>query len=243
MHEPEDLVPGAAIRRTIERVARAPELRPVATALVIVAACWGFLELADEVREGDTASFDARVLEVLRRPDDPRVPIGPPWLVQSGRDLTSFGSPTILLLAIAAVSGFLALGRERMLLGLVLASGLGAMTINAALKAGYARARPVLVPHLTEVADTGFPSGHAMGSAAVYLSLGLLLARVLRRRIEKTYAIASAMLLTLLVGASRVYLGVHYPTDVLAGWLAGIAWALACGAVAEWIDRRRRRRS
>jgi undecaprenyl-diphosphatase len=130
-----------------------------------------------------------------------------------------------------------------MLLGLVLASGLGAMTINAALKAGYARARPVLVPHLTEVADTSFPSGHAMGSAAVYLSLGLLLARVLRRRIEKTYAIASAMLLTLLVGASRVYLGVHYPTDVLAGWLAGIAWALACGAVAEWIDRRRRRRS
>jgi undecaprenyl-diphosphatase len=89
-----------------------------------------------------------------------------------------------------------------------------------------------------EVSTSSFPSGHAMSSAAVYLSLGLLLAKIHHRRREKIYILAAAMLLTFVVGVTRVYLGVHYPTDVLAGWMAGIAWALACGFVAEFFERR-----
>jgi len=227
----------------LERWARVPELRRMAIALLVVAGVWGFFEIADEVGEGGTDSFDALVLESLRRSDEPGVPIGPRWLAASAVEVTALGSSTVLLLAIAAVAGFLALVRERVLIALVLVSGIGAMLLAWGLKAAFARARPDLVPHLTDDwAYASFPSGHAMASAAVYLSLGLLVARTRTRRIEKTYLVACAMLLALLVGSTRVYLGVHYPTDVLAGWLGGIAWALACGIAAEWIDRRRRGR-
>jgi undecaprenyl-diphosphatase len=217
---------------------RHPEQRHLVVVLLVIAACWGFVELAGEMVEGSTQPFDEGVLRALRRPDDPATPRGPGWLVQTGRDLTALGGSTVLLLVIAATAGYLALGRHFRTMGLVLVSGLGGMLVNLALKYVLARERPTLVPHLMEVSTPSFPSGHAMLSAAVYLSLGLLVARIHPRRREKAYIMGVAILATVLVGLTRVYLGVHYPTDVMAGWLAGAAWALACGLVVQLLEKK-----
>jgi undecaprenyl-diphosphatase len=113
----------------------------------------------------------------------------------------------------------------------------GGWLVNSLLKDLFQRARPDVVPHLRDVMSLSFPSGHAMTSAAVYLTLGALSMRVADRRVTKFYCIAAAMGVSVLVGASRVYLGVHYPTDVLAGWLAGMVWAFACWTVERRIER------
>jgi undecaprenyl-diphosphatase len=120
----------------------------------------------------------------------------------------------------------------------VLAASVGGWTLNNLLKLAFARARPAVVPHLREVMTLSFPSGHAMTSAAVYLALGALLMRVAERPVTKFYCMAVAMLATILIGASRVFLGVHYPTDVLAGWLMGLSWALLCWMIERLIERR-----
>jgi undecaprenyl-diphosphatase len=120
----------------------------------------------------------------------------------------------------------------------VLGSVAGGVLISQAMKWAYARPRPDLVPHGTEVFTASFPSGHSMMSAVVYLTLGALLARTQSERRVKTYVLAVAVLLTVLVGASRVYLGVHWPTDVLAGWALGGMWALICLLVMGWLQAR-----
>jgi undecaprenyl-diphosphatase len=108
--------------------------------------------------------------------------------------------------------------------------------ISMLLKQIYARPRPDIVPHLSIVQTSSFPSGHSMLAAVVYLTLGSLLAVVMPSAKLKVYVLFVAGMLTLFVGASRVYLGVHYPTDVLAGWLAGLVWALVCWLIARWLQ-------
>ena len=120
---------------------------------------------------------------------------------------------------------------------LVLAATLGGLLVSHLLKDLYDRPRPELVPHLTPVSTSSFPSGHAMLSAVVYLTLGALLARLVERWWVKLYVIVAALGLTGLVGFSRVYLGVHYPTDVLAGWAAGLSWAILCWLAARYLQR------
>ena len=105
--------------------------------------------------------------------------------------------------------------------------------LNQVLKHAFNRPRPSVVPHLRAVFSTSFPSGHAMESAIVYLTLGAMLMRVAERRVTKLYILGIAMLLTFLVGVSRVFLGVHYPTDVIGGWIIGFAWASVCWLVAQ----------
>ncbi len=196
-----------------------------------------FALLAAEVFEGDTQAFDNRVLMALRRADNRSIPIGPPWLRAGALDITALGSPTVLGLATLAVCGFLLLQRMARTATFVFIATIGGWFLNETLKEVFQRARPAIVPHLQNVMTLSFPSGHAMNSAAVYLTLGALTMRLADRRVTKWYCMAAAMLLTFLVGTSRIFLGVHYPTDVLAGWLLGMTWALACWTVERRIEQ------
>ncbi len=201
--------------------------------LIIVAGTWGFIALADVVLEGRTQSFDESILRALRRPNSPAIPIGPDWMAEVGRDLTAVGGVAVLILATLAVAGFLLLDRKYAAMGFVLAAVASGLILSSLLKASFARPRPEVVPHLSQVYTSSFPSGHSMMSAIVYLTLGALLARMVVRRSLKVYCLAVAFILTGLVGCSRVYMGVHYPTDVLAGWTAGLVWATLCWLVAR----------
>lgn len=197
-----------------------------------------FVTLARETIEGDTHSFDESLLLALRNPADHADPIGPPWLEEMMRDFTALGSSEILLLITASVAGYLLLTHRIQLAILVVVAVLGALALNFVLKLGIDRPRPDLVPRLSQVYFTSFPSGHSMGAAATYLTLGAILARVQPRLGLKFYFLIIAVVVTLLVGVSRVYLGVHWPTDVLAGWTAGAVWAIACVLVAWWLQTR-----
>jgi undecaprenyl-diphosphatase len=199
-----------------------------------------FAQLTDEVVEGETRAFDRAVLLALRNPADLSDPLGPGWLEGLMRDITALGSIGVLTLISLAVVGFLALqGKRHAALLVVVAVG-GGILVSTLAKLGFGRPRPDLVPHATEVYTASFPSGHAMMAAVTYLTLGALVARVQPYRRLKLYVIGLAAILTVLVGISRVYLGVHWPTDVLAGWALGAAWALACWAIALWLQARGR---
>jgi undecaprenyl-diphosphatase len=196
-----------------------------------------FTKLASEVFEGETQSFDKKILLALRDKADLSRPIGPRWMVSAALDITALGSATVLGLTVFAVAGFLLLqGLWRRALFVTVAS-FGGWFINSALKQWFQRPRPDIVPHLRDVMTMSFPSGHALQSAAVYLTLGALSMHIARRRLAKWYCMAVATLATALVGASRVYLGVHYPTDVLAGWLIGLSWALLCWMIERILER------
>jgi len=188
--------------------------------------------------EGDTRQFDEWVLSALRQEADPGRVKGPWWLQAGAEDLTALGSPTVLGLTVLAVTGYLFLhGLYRNGL-FIFSASVGGWVLNWLLKAAFERTRPDIVPHLREVMSSSFPSGHALTSAAVYLTLGALLMRIAQGRLAKYYCIAIAMFLTFLVGSSRVFLGVHYPTDVIAGWLIGMTWALLCWVVERTLERR-----
>lgn len=211
---------------------------PLVSIAVVAGTLFGFVSLAGEVLEGDTRAFDERLLLALRNPADLSDPIGPPWVEEMMRDFTALGGTGVLTLITVIVAGFLVITRKRQAaLAVTIAVVVGTVLSNL-LKWGFARPRPELVPHGTEVYTQSFPSGHSMLSAVVYLTLGAMLARMQARRRVKIYLFAVALMLTVLVGCSRVYLGVHWPTDVLAGWSLGAAWALGCQMVMLWLQRR-----
>ncbi len=207
--------------------------------LLLVVLLLGFAVVANLVLVGETQGFDDRVLRALRRADDPAIPIGPLWLRLAALDITALGSATVLGLVVVSIAGFMVLQGLRRTALFVCVASTGGSLLNWWLKEIFQRARPDVVPHLREVMSLSFPSGHAMTSACVYLTLGALLMRVVPRHTTKMYCMAVAILLAVLVGLSRVYLGVHYPTDVLAGWLVGFSWALFCWLVERAIERRR----
>ena len=216
----------------------ADKLVPWIMVLAVLLSTGGFLLLSGAVRDQDTQALDERVLVSLRRAERPELPVGPSWLAEVARDVTALGSMTVLALVVLAVVGFLVLVRRWRTLALVLGSTVGGTVFNSLLKNLFARPRPSVVPHLTGVLSESFPSGHAMLSAIVYLTMGALLGQLVSRRWLQAYLMAVAVALTLLIGVTRVYLGVHYPTDVLGGWLAGLGWALLSALVARGARRR-----
>ena len=229
------------VHRFFRRVApglRGDGLRLLGLLLAIVGCCLGFLLLADEIREQETQSFDETVVRAMRRADNPELPIGPQWLRVAARDVTALGGWTVLTLLTAVVCGFLAMVHRFRSMVLVLVATLGGWVLNAALKETFARPRPSVVPHLTESYAPSFPSGHAMLSAIVFLTLGAMLAQLIERRRLKVYVVTVALLFTFLVGLSRVFLGVHYLTDVLGGWVAGLGWALLTSLLVRAVKRR-----
>jgi undecaprenyl-diphosphatase len=217
-----------------------PELVPFAILALIAAMLGIFGKIADEVMDGQTHAFDEALLRALRNPADLADPIGPAWLELVMRDITSLGSFTVVALLTLVAIGYLVIDGKRAAASLVVVAIAGGVVLSEGLKHLFARPRPDLVAHLVEVQTASFPSGHAMLSAVTYLTLGALLARIQSRRRLKAYVISVAILLTLLTGASRVYLGVHWPTDVLAGWSAGAAWAMGCWLLAMWLQSRGR---
>jgi undecaprenyl-diphosphatase len=225
---------------TIARLIRGgrAEFTTLAAVFLLAMSLLAFAQLAGEVFDGGTRSFDRAVLMWMRTPGRPSDPVGPPWFEEAVRDVTSLGGTSLIVLITATVAGFLAMTGTRHAALLMVVSVSGGSLLMSALKQVFGRTRPDLVEHSARVFTESFPSGHATLSAITYLTLGALLARVQTRRALKAYSLGVAIALTALVGVSRVYLGVHWPTDVLAGWCLGAAWAIACWLAAAWLQRR-----
>lgn len=210
------------------------------TALLLVAlALWGFLHIAEEMGEGDTRGFDMALLMAMRT-GDTHDPIGPAWLEWAARDLSALGGFTVLTLLTVFSSGFLLIAKKYGDALVLIVAVVGATALSEGLKLGYARPRPDLVAHSVETLGASFPSGHATLSATAYLTIGALLAHAQEKRRVKSYIHVTAIFLALLIGVSRVYLGVHWPTDVLAGWCLGAAWSILCVTAASFLTRDRR---
>jgi undecaprenyl-diphosphatase len=204
----------------------------------ILLGVWLFWFIASAVVDGGTGEIDKRILLSFRRPGD-LAPIGPPVVQDIARDITALGGATILTLITAFTGGFLTLG-GRTRLGLFIYGAVGSgLVASTILKDLFHRARPDIVPHESYVFTSSFPSGHSMLSAVAYLTLGALLARSQPRKRLRAYLLITAALVTFLVGVSRVYLGVHWPTDVLAGWTAGITWATFWWLIARRLQRQK----
>ena len=196
-----------------------------------------FVAVAALVGTGATRGFDERLIRQFREPNDPSEPVGPPWVADVGRDLTALGGGAAMTLLVSAVAGYLLMCRKRRAAVFLVATVVSGSILCTLLKDLFDRPRPELVPHLSYVSNASFPSGHSMQSAIVYLTLGAILAEFVKERRLKLYAVGVAVFLTLLVGASRVFMGVHYPTDVVAGWSLGMAWASGCDLWARRLQK------
>jgi undecaprenyl-diphosphatase len=216
-------------------------LHELGSALAVVSLALGvlvFLAVFREVNAGDLAAFDRATLLAFREPGRLGDPIGPRWVEDMGRDVTALGSVAVLTLLTLFATGYLLLVRKPRAAAFIVGSVIAGAALSSALKGVIGRPRPDLVPHLAYVTTSSFPSGHSMVSASVYLTLGALMARFESHLVLKAYVMLSAVGLSFLVGVSRVYAGVHWPSDVVAGWAAGTAWASASWIVARKFQRK-----
>lgn len=195
--------------------------------------------LGTTVARGEGLAIDRAIMLALRDHHDLRVPLGPVWLKQAMIDITALGGANLLPVIVAATAGFLALLGRWLTLALVLAGTIsGSLAVGLA-KTAVARPRPLVVDHLVDAWSASFPSGHAANSAIVYLTLALLLSQIIERPAARGYVIGLAVLLAGAIGVSRVYLGVHWPSDVIGGWSFGVLWALGWWSLGGWIRLRR----
>ena len=211
------------------------ELPVLVGGFLLVAAVYGLFELAEMARLSSPHGLDVRILLAFREPGDTSAPIGAARIESMVRDITALGSGAVLTLLTALVVIFLLIAGRWQIALFVFVAVAGGQIVSSLFKFSIDRPRPELVSHLMTETSSSFPSGHTMMSAVTYLTLGSLLARRTPQRRLKIYFMAVAVLLTFIVGVSRIYLGVHWPSDVLAGWLAGFAWALLCWIVAVMV--------
>jgi undecaprenyl-diphosphatase len=202
-------------------------------ALAVAVGCWlGFSAIVWLVNNGHAEAIDKLGLLFWRSGADLH-PAGPAWLLEGVRDVTSLGGVLLRnLIALGAVVAllFLRLRREALLLALTI--GLG-WVVDWTIKVLVGRARPTIVPHLTEAGGSSFPSGHSFNSAVVFIAVALAFATLSARESVRLTVIGSALVLSLVVAWSRVWLGVHFPTDVAAGWLGGVGWAFLAAALLQ----------
>ncbi|RPF70522.1 phosphatase PAP2 family protein [Aurantiacibacter spongiae] len=206
--------------------------------LLFAAALLGLIMLASEVAEGDTFALDKAIVVGLRQASDPAVPIGPHWLEPAMVSFTALGGAPVLTLVTIFAAGFLLAQRKFAHSVFVAATIAGGAFLSTVIKSLFDRARPEIVPHLVDVSSASFPSGHSMNSAIVYLTLAVLVARGQEQRRLQVYLIGAAVMLVLLIGCTRVYLGVHWPSDVLAGWFVGACFAAAASLLAKRLQAR-----
>lgn len=228
------------LKQAIASLSQRVEAVTLVIILAIAGALWAFVGLAAEMLEGDLHEFDERILLALRTAGDLSNPIGGPQVEVAMRDLTALGGITVLTLLTLAVLAFLILRGQRASALFLAIAIVGGQVLSHLMKFSFARPRPELVPHIVEVSSASFPSGHSMMAAVTYLTLAVMLSRNEDQLRLKVFHFAIAVLMTFLVGASRVYLGVHWPSDVLAGWALGAAWALGVAMVAQALGRRGR---
>lgn len=209
--------------------------------LVMAIGVLGFIEIADDMRDVDGQVFDQKVLTLLRPyADDPSRPWGPWWLVEGARDITALGGISVLSLWALIALGFLFIQGKR-LSGLLLVVGLlGGVALSEGLKAYFERDRPPVAYQAVETLNASFPSGHALMATVFYLSLGVMLTRAFPRRRLKAYALGVGLLIALLIGLTRIYLGAHWASDVFAGWSIGAAWAMLLWLFAYVVERRQK---
>jgi len=206
--------------------------------LALACLLFAFGVIAQNVIKGTSYAFDQSIILALRDPANPSVPMGPAWVQEAARDLTSLGSIIVLAIITLSVSGYLFLARKYAAAWLMIVAVFGGIVLNDLLKSAFARPRPDILYQAAQVFTSSFPSGHAELSAITYLTMAVLLAESQTSCKIGLYFIAVSALLTILIGVSRVYLGVHYPTDVLGGWCIGAAWALACWVLMTWLRRK-----
>lgn len=218
----------------MKRVLARFETRTLATLIAVAAAVWAFVSIAGEVGEQETLPTDRRLLLLLRTPGNPADPIGPHWLEEAMRDITALGGFTVLTLVVIVATAVLLFYRKQRQALVFAGTVILAELSSDLLKLVYSRPRPDLVPHGSYVYSHSFPSGHSTLAAATYLTLASVLSSLEPHRHAKAFLFAIAALLVTSIGFSRVYLGVHWPTDVLAGWSLGAAWALAARLVLAW---------
>lgn len=221
---------------------------PVLLVGILTLGVYGFIEIAEEMAEGEIRNFDETLFLMMRVPGDPSRSIGPAWLQETALEITAIGGYPLIILTLAAVCGFFIVTKHYgAALYAVLAVGSGAL-LSYSLKQYYARPRPDLVEHLDTVHTASFPSGHAMVTTVAYLTLAAIVIGYVETRKARAYVISVAVLMAMMVGISRVYLGVHWPSDVAAGWALGAAWASFSwlifhmlqrrnGRAAQWLDQ------
>jgi undecaprenyl-diphosphatase len=222
------------IRRAL-RMARA-EIVALTALLVIALGVMTFVEVADDMTEADGQAFDQMVLTWLQPvAGEPR---GPWWLHEAAADLTSLGGISVLTLFAVIAFSFLIIQRKRLSALLLVVGLIGGVALSEGLKALFARERPPVAYQAVETLNASFPSGHALLSTVFYLSLGVMLTRAFPRKRLKAFVLVAGIVIALLIGVTRVYLGAHWASDVLAGWCAGAAWAMALWLVAYAVQRR-----
>lgn len=217
------------------RIART-EIAAVSALFIIALGVMTFVELADDMTEADGLAFDQSILSWVQPvAGEPR---GPWWMKEAAADLTSLGGISVLALFATIAIGFLLIHRKR-LSALLLVVGLaGGVALSEGLKAIFERERPPAAFQAVETINASFPSGHALLATVFYLSLGVMLTRAFSRRHVKAFVLGAAIVIALLIGTTRVYLGAHWASDVLAGWSVGAAWAMALWLVAYAVERR-----
>ena len=207
--------------------------RSVITAAVVIALLVAFAVLTAAIVGGRTAEFDRSLLLALRSPAPAHLPLGSRWAQESARDVTALGGFTVLTLVTVIAATLLAIRRRWKAAVVLVAAAIGAQVTAEVIKHYVNRPRPLLVPHLDLVYSTSFPSGHAVMSPTVYFTLAALVSATATRSATRSVVFGAATLMIAAIGVSRVYMGVHWPSDILGGWMIGSAFALAASYAAR----------